>query len=329
MALCATAVVAFLLIKSQPEQAVSPAPAAITTEPEPLELAQNPPTGPEAELPPEIAEQEVPEMRYLPSSDLPGGGLHPMLSGAPKKSGDQRIRNARKLTTLEQHGPFLAPRWSPDGLQLIASRPGYNGVWLLGANGEDPILLSESNGYNARWTPDGKIEIPGEDGKVRRFSPDGVLEAAEALAAAAPPAYSEDDTIWVRPSDGGSPFPLTGSEDRFFNPVVSPDGRYVAYQGLNTGLYIARADGSGEPVYLGDGNNPSWLPDSSGLVFDVTRDDGHNLTEGDLYYADAGGEERTNLTEGDGLITQNVTVGPDGQRVTYEADGEIYIGELN
>ncbi|GAB4322194.1 MAG: hypothetical protein Kow0059_17160 [Candidatus Sumerlaeia bacterium] len=305
-----------------PEQTASA--AAPTPTPE-AALTPNPvpPTTPSEDA---TAEQHVPEMRYLPQdASVPAGPAHPMLASTPQGTGLHRLTGAQRLTSRDQHGEFIAPRWSPDGLQILASRPGFDGVWLIPAGGGEPVLVADGNGYNARWTTDGKIEITDEDGRIRRFTTEGVLETIEEPSEEPPPVYSENDTIWVKPAEGGSPFPLTGGDDRYFNPVLSPDGRYIVYQGLQTGLYVVRADGSGQPVYIGRGNNPVWLPDSSGILFDVTADDGHNLIEGDIYFADVDGRERTNLTEGDGVISERPSVSPDGRRVSYEANGDLYV----
>ncbi|HNM45393.1 MAG TPA: hypothetical protein PKH51_00085 [Candidatus Sumerlaeota bacterium] len=268
------------------------------------------------------------EIHYLPKQvALAGIDGSPMLKKANLKEGTKRLRGVRKVTDKSQGGEFLSPKWSPDGLQMLASRPGYRGVYLIDVRTGISRAISEGGGYGAKWTPDGKIELRDEDGNIKTLNSDGTVDSTGA-AAQNQQAYSENDAIYVRTPEGGT-VPITSSDDKYFNPVVSPDGKSVVYQGLTTGLYMANADGSGEPVYIGRGNNAVWAPDSSGVIFDVTTDDGHMLTSGDLYYVDVDGTERTNLTPDSESIDEMPSVSPDGQQVAYESDGEIYVGTLN
>lgn len=282
----------------------------------------DPPLGPPEEI-------VVPEMKYLPETVLiPAAPGSSVLEKPDLPAGTRRLQNVRPLLDAEKDGPFLAPRWSPDGLQMLVTRPGFSGVFLVSSAGGEPIHLADGNAFKAEWTADGKVRVPGEDGKVRTYNADGTLESTEDAGSSNQTVYAENDTVYYRPEPGAAPIPLTGGEDRYFNPVVSPDGRYVLYQGLNSGLYMAPTDQSSSPVYLGAGYHPCWLPDSSGFLYDVTSDDGHNLTAGTIYYTDVGLTERTPLTDERGPISQMPTIGPDGQSVAFEAGGSIYTGEL-
>lgn len=282
---------------------------------------------PEPFGPPE--EIVVPEMKYLPETvSIPPAAGTSILGKPELPAGTRRLQNVRPLLDSEKDGPFISPRWSPDGLQMLVTRPGFSGVFLISASGGEPVHLAEGNAFKAEWTADGKVRIPGEDGKVRTYNADGTLESTEEAGSSNETVYAENDTVYYRPEPGAAPIPLTGGEDRYFNPVVSPDGRYVLYQGLTSGLYMAPTDQSSPPVYLGAGNHPCWLPDSSGFLYDVTTDDGHNLTGGTIYYSDTGLTERTPLTDGSGPISQMPTIGPDGQSVAFEAGGSIYTGDL-
>lgn len=280
--------------------------------------------------PPEIAEIKVEELTYLPDKV----SLKERASRAPNRNdslfseGNRRLTNIRPVTDPEKDGHFIAPRFSPDGLQMIVTRPGYQGVYVMPVSGGEAIKISDANAYHAKWTPEGKIEVRGEDGMVRVYGADGALESTHTYDQSKELAFSEGDTIYFRTAEGEAAAPLTGNDDRYFNPVLSPDGETIVYQGLYSGLYMAPADGSGEPVYIGEGNNPVWSPDSDGIFFDFTQDDGHALVDGDIQFADLENSEISNLTEGAEGLGQMPSVGPDGSTVLFESDGGIFAGDL-
>lgn len=272
---------------------------------------------------------KIPEMKYLPANvTLAADRTSAMLTPPNMKTGKGKLTGVRALTDRDRDGLFIAPRISPDGLQVIVTRPGFQGIYLLPANGGAAQFLADGNAFHAKWTADGKVEVKGEDGMIRTYGTDGTLESTRPADPSAELAYGDNDTIYVRPKPGEAAAPLTTNDDRYFNPVLSPDGSTVIYQGLHSGLYMAAADGSGKPVYLGNGGSPTWTADSTGVVFAVTSDDGHHLTEGDIYYVNRDATERTNLTEGDRLIGQSPTIGPDGRTVVFEAEGTLYTGTI-
>lgn len=274
---------------------------------------------------------DMEEMRYLPETvTLVEDGRRSAFAHSPRLTkGTRRLEGIRKISDSAINGEFLAPRVSPDGLQVILIRPAFMGAYVMSTLGGEPQRIVDGNIRDARWTPDGRIEIVGHDGTSRIYGPDGMLEEVRSTEHASASVFAQDDVIFRRTSDGGSPEPLTGNEDRYFNPTPSPDGDSIVYQGLYTGLYMANADGSGEPIYLGQGTNPTWLPDGSGVVFDRTQDDGHHLIAGDLMLLERGSLELSNLTEGDeNLIGQRPAPGPDGGTIVFEAEGDIYIGSI-
>jgi len=272
-------------------------------------------------------EEEMKEIVYLPkTARFEADGRSLLMEKSPFKPGNRRLVGVRAITDKTKHGEFIAPRFSPDGLQMIATRQGHLGIFIIDVLTGTPRQIADGNAFFAKWTADGLIEVKGEDGLMRLFNADGTLQST-LEPPKNPPVFQENDTIYVRTADGGT-VPVTDSEDKFFNPVVSPDGRFIAYNGLITGLYIAPADGSAPPTLVGRGNNPIWSPDGKGLIYDVTADDGHHTTAGDIYQVDPARGEQSNLTEGDSLIGQTPSISPDGGSVVFEADGQIYSGEL-
>ncbi len=269
---------------------------------------------------------------FLPEAD-PGYASAPRPSARklPVANGTRRL-GPPKAVTSKAEGEFIAPRWSPDGLELLFSRPGYNGLYTKGVEGGKLRELTDADhvGFKSRWNPDGTITAQTNDGKVQQLGPDGTpLEAPSPMQDLDyVGAFTQDDKVYYRSAPGEPAKLISEGDDRFYGGVVSPDGRYIAYNGLHTGLYIASLDGSGRVVYLGEGHSPSWLPDGSGIVYNVSIDDGHQLLASDLYLASVDGSTISNLTQTPGQIEINPSVSPDGQWVAYEVEGVIYVAPL-
>ena len=67
-----------------------------------------------------------------------------------------------------------------------------------------------------------------------------------------------------------------------FCPVLSPDGKKVAYNEVDD-VVVMNIDGTGKKV-IGVGFNPSWVNNNQ-IVFEKTTDDGHTYLSGELYLA--------------------------------------------
>jgi Tol biopolymer transport system component/imidazolonepropionase-like amidohydrolase len=84
--------------------------------------------------------------------------------------------------------------------------------------------------------------------------------------------------VWLADSTGGNPHRLTNSTLREYQPIFSPDGRWIAYVSWSDTeggqIWKAPADG-GSPVQLtraaGFYMHPSWSPDGSKLVFEASN----------------------------------------------------------
>jgi Tol biopolymer transport system component len=249
----------------------------------------------------------------------------------PKVNGNRRITDARPVTSKED-GEFIMPRWSPDGLELLFSRPGHNGLYTKGVDGGliKQVTDREGVGFRAKYTANGDISTNSNDGESQTFKPDGAPADSVAFEkdTSMVGTFTKDDTVYYRAAPGEAPRAITDANDRYFGGVVSPDGKYIAYNGLHTGIYVAPLDGSSPPVNIGEGNSPSFLPDGSGVAYFVSRDDGHNIIGSDIYLSSTDGQNVSNLTQTEGTSEVEPSISPDGTRVAYEVDGQVYVGQL-
>ena len=170
-------------------------------------------------------------------------------------------------------------RWRADGAGLI--RPGYSHVFVVPATGGTPRQITSgdfNHNGNIAWTPDGKsILVAG----MRIEDADYSLEGGEIYS------FSVQD---------GAVKQLTNRKGPDTEPVVSPDGKKVAYlghdwkfQSYNTGhLYVMDIDGANSRRLATDLDrdirSPRWSADSRSILF-LSDDHG----EAQLYSANLEG----------------------------------------
>jgi dipeptidyl aminopeptidase/acylaminoacyl peptidase len=153
-------------------------------------------------------------------------------------------------------------------------KPGFEQIFWVPADGGAPTQLTFGATHAGApvWTPDSRSIIFSAN-----LSKNWERE----------PVNSEVYRISI---DGGAPVPLTNRNGPDASPVVSPDGRYIAYVGFddrklgyqNTQLSIMNLDGSGKRV-LTSGldrsvDSPTWSADSRGVYVQV-EDRGSNVID--------------------------------------------------
>ncbi|MEP0815315.1 MAG: PDZ domain-containing protein [bacterium] len=123
-----------------------------------------------------------------------------------------------------------------------------------------------------------RISIPGDHPSVRPQMVDvsGLNFGASISPGAKRVAVNFRGDIWTLPAEKGFPRNLTRSDDIWEQfPAWSPDGKWIAYFGDETGeyeLFIRMSDGSEDARKLTDGGkafrySPVWSPDSKKIAF--------------------------------------------------------------
>ncbi len=172
---------------------------------------------------------------------------------------------------------------------------GYTHVFLVPAEGGTPRQLTDGDWNHSapEWMPDGSSLV---FSALRVEKAEYVWRESEI--------YEVDVT-----TEGISQLTTRHGPDQ--SPVPSPDGRYIAYQGLDfhedtyreNGLYVMNADGSGSrrlAEELGRGlGNVTWAPDGSGVYFNTSMRGTANL-----WFAPLNGEPRA-VTTGNHMLSMS------------------------
>jgi serine/threonine protein kinase len=165
--------------------------------------------------------------------------------------------------TKDEPAADNAPAFSPDG-ELIAFRSarGGGGIFVMGRTGESVRRLTD-RGFDPAWTPDGKFLVAGtaatidpegrvgiseglkiavDTGEITRISigdfmqpsvsPNGQRVAYWGLpvTTGTPLAFAGNDRdLWTVGLDGTDPVQVTRDAATDWNPIWSPDGRFLYF----------------------------------------------------------------------------------------------------
>lgn len=156
------------------------------------------------------------------------------------------------------------PRWTPDGawLTFLSDRSGQSDLWRIEGDGAGPATLVLDQPQvirNGAYTPDG----------ARIVFREGEAPVADIHA------------LPVDPEGRAMPValtPLVATEAGERSPVVSPDGRWLAFTSDVRGrwdVYVRPLDGAGSPVHVSPlgGEEPVWAPSGGVLYFRTLSDD--------------------------------------------------------
>ncbi len=204
----------------------------------------------------QLTDQVGPE--YFPSLSPDGKSLvYASYASGNLDIYSQRVggKNTINLTRDSSAGD-TQPAFSPDG-ELIAFRSEREGggIFLMGATGENVKRLSDF-GFNPAWSPDGK-EIACADesivtnpamrwSSINRIWAVSVATGEKRLVATegAQPNWSPHGyrialsgrlrpggrrDVWTIPAGGGEPVEVTKDPAMDWNPVWSPDGKYLYF----------------------------------------------------------------------------------------------------
>jgi serine/threonine-protein kinase len=218
------------------------------------------------------------------------------------------------LTRLTFAGEAVSdPVWTPDGQRIVYSfrekGGAFNLWWIRADGGGNAQRLTESKSPQGAgsWRP---------DGKVLAFSQNNPGTNMDILTL---PIEGDEKSGW-KP---GEPKPFLNTPSAEAEPAFSPDGRWLAYEGSESGsyeVYVRPFPGPGGKwqISTGGGVLPKWsrngkelfyrTPDSKIMVVTYTA-------AGDSFHADKPQLWSPGQFTELGLFTYNFDLHPDGKRI--------------
>ena len=187
---------------------------------------------------------------------------------------------------------YESPSVSPDGRHLVVSLSGGGDLWHYDAETqvESQFTLSGAD-VRPVYRPDGAAVVFGstrhggaENLYLKNADGSGeVTRLTESPRLQTPQSWSPDGKtlllamitegmgdIMTLQVDPGSPVePLLQTDAHEFHPVVSPNGRWMAYHVSDSGQVFVRPfpDVSGSQFLIGTGRQPLWGPDGRELFY--------------------------------------------------------------
>ncbi len=196
--------------------------------------------------------------------------------------------------------------WSTDGhIYFVSDREGngLTNIWRVAESGGKAERITSFKAGDVRWpamSADGKVivfehdfglwKLDAASRKVAPIKLDIAAETQENLSEVRDFNSQADDydlapagrrialsihgEIFTAPTDEGDMRQITDSPARDKQPQYSPDGKWIAYisdQSRREELYIAQADGAGQPQKISDIDALkfafAWSPDSKEIAF--------------------------------------------------------------
>ncbi|HEY2293110.1 MAG TPA: protein kinase [Thermoanaerobaculia bacterium] len=225
-------------------------------------------------VPHDRAETDLSQATLTRLTDLPGREWFPSLSpdGSlfvfARKLGDrsrlflQQVGGGTALDLLpDSFAGDSQPAFSPDGRQIaFRSERDGGGIFVMGLMGESVRRVTDF-GFNPAWSPDGReilCATEGIDNPLVRRHPSAVYRISLATGQrrlvsrgdAVQPSWSPhgfriaywglspsgERMIWTLPAAGGRPVQATAGKSIDWNPVWSPDGRFLYFASDRSGV---------------------------------------------------------------------------------------------
>ena len=251
-------------------------------------------------------------------------------------------KGASKKLLTDGSGAGYGFQWSADSKEIlyrdtrgVDTGNGYqdraHAIWAVDMGGKRTRMTYDANYMQPaawRYSAGGVKSIVAPDAKIVKGVSLTKIPASMAKKAAA----NSNNVSFIANGETLVIVNAAGVKNTIFYapavcPAISPNGKKIAFVDEDI-IYVMNIDGTGK-VKIGYGFNPSWGGNTQ-LVFEMTTDDGHEYTSGELYIANINGSGFKALTATSGNIEMWPCGSPDGAKlvVVSYTDGQVYSADL-
>lgn len=219
-----------------------------------------------------------------------------------------------KMNRVDVDGFYTNPIVSPDGKFALVTGHHFKGAYVLNLETNEIIQISdkEGSGYGYSWDNNNEMVYFKQkeakeyfsDSKVYSYSlktktttllPEidinmlSSYHGKEKNSESQIVVYTNMTTLKIEAKDliSKKSWVITSEDGQYYNSLLSPDGKKVAVHN-GSDIYIYDINGTGKGQKIGTGLATSWSADNQHLLgFLDTSEDGHNVTNSELYLFDS------------------------------------------
>lgn len=140
-------------------------------------------------------------------------------------------------------------------------------------------------------------------------------------------AFQERDEIYLIDRDGRKE--KISVDGVCYGPSFSPDGKKLILNCISKGIYLYDIE-TRAISFVSPGNNPRWSPDSKKIVFNISEDDGENITSSDIYIYSIEDKKVSKITDTPALHEIKPIFSTDGKTIYFNTpDLEVGYIKIN
>lgn len=261
-----------------------------------------------------------------------------------------------KMSRVDVDGFYTNPVVSPNGKLALVTGHHFKGAYVLNLKTNEITQISdkEGSGYGYSWDNNNETVYFKQKSDKEYFSESKVYSYSikdkktilqtdidinmlssyhgkEKNGSSQVVVYTNMTTLKIEAKDliSKRSWVVTPEEGQYYNALLSPDGKKVAvHKGAD--IYVYDIYGSSKSQKIGVGLATSWSADSQNLLgFLDTSEDGHNVTNSELYLFDIKTLKSKKLTNTEVLLEMFPSfVGKNKVLFTDDKTGAIYTAKL-